>query len=986
MYDRTRLQPLTAFLGRVLPPLLALILAGLAYVPALAVHGLLATRAAGDSPFLLERVHQMSAALIAGHFPPRWMPDAAYGLGYPFWNYYSPLIFLVAGVIVVLGGGFVGAIKLSGLLCFLAAAAGAYVLARRTWGSRAAGFLASAAYTFAPYHLVNVYVRGDALAELAAYALFPWVLVALDHAARRHSAGATAALAIAFALLLVSHNVSALLFAPVILAYVIWKLLPDRLGRGARWRPRRDRAAPPGAPPAELVGSPSWRTALPAAVLRGMAVAERRLWPWRLTGRAAGAAAILGGLLLGAGLAAWFVLPAVFLERDAVQLAENTTGYFHYANHFRGLDLVDLAPLFDYSVGERSGAPTRIGLVQLILALLGLAAGLAWLRRSAAAQLPSELREPAPAATAPRGAIVFWAGVALIATWMITPLSKPVWDAVPLLAFAQFPWRWLSVQALALAMLTGLLAAGGLRPRWRWPLALGAAGILALAGMVALPIETLPVDDVTRPDLTAYELFTGNIGSTVRAEYLPAAVTPRPMSGVETISGHAGSPRSVQGPPLEAATLIRRQAVFQDWQVKLAGGAPATVAFPTLWFPGWTASINSGPPRQTGVIEGSGWLTVEIDPADCGPTGQCYISLTLGRSDARAIAEGLSLLALLVVLALLLVDRRRRWGWILLGLLLLVPALVLAARALPVGRSGGPVTMDLARTPYPHANPDGLRYGEARLVEAKLAPMLAAATTAGPLEGGGVAGQAPHLDAGDSLMVNLNWADAPPDLQVKASLVSPAEPGFGVPAVLVDAEQSSDATEALVLEVPPETAGGLYFVRLDVTQDDAPVPATSAEGYDLGTVYLGPVRVRAKPGQISAPPTFVAQMGDVTLHEITTAPQRTGDVDWLAVRMLWQATRPLARELMTSVRLIDRAGKTVVQEDKLPFYGYYPTTAWPAGELVGDQRWLALPEGVEAGDDYSIEVVLYDPATGEELGQGKAMDVVVRPSPPQPAH
>ncbi|MFQ5944969.1 MAG: hypothetical protein ACE5NC_01795, partial [Anaerolineae bacterium] len=38
-------------------------------------EGLINTRAGGDSPFLLVRVHQLTAALDAGVFPVRWMAD-----------------------------------------------------------------------------------------------------------------------------------------------------------------------------------------------------------------------------------------------------------------------------------------------------------------------------------------------------------------------------------------------------------------------------------------------------------------------------------------------------------------------------------------------------------------------------------------------------------------------------------------------------------------------------------------------------------------------------------------------------------------------------------------------------------------------------------------------------------------------------------------------------------------------------------------------
>ncbi|MBK8434623.1 MAG: hypothetical protein IPL28_26470 [Chloroflexi bacterium] len=68
--------------------LLALVVAVIAAWPLLSGEGLLNTRGGGDSPFLLQRLHQMETAVRDGHFPVRWMPDSNYGYGYPFYNYY----------------------------------------------------------------------------------------------------------------------------------------------------------------------------------------------------------------------------------------------------------------------------------------------------------------------------------------------------------------------------------------------------------------------------------------------------------------------------------------------------------------------------------------------------------------------------------------------------------------------------------------------------------------------------------------------------------------------------------------------------------------------------------------------------------------------------------------------------------------------------------------------------------------------------------
>jgi uncharacterized membrane protein len=99
--------------------------------PLLSEPGLLNTRGGGDSPFLLQRLHQLETALGDGHFPARWMRDANYGYGYPFFHYYAPLSLYVTAVFRFLGAGYVRAIHFSQLLGFLVAAAAAYRLGKR---------------------------------------------------------------------------------------------------------------------------------------------------------------------------------------------------------------------------------------------------------------------------------------------------------------------------------------------------------------------------------------------------------------------------------------------------------------------------------------------------------------------------------------------------------------------------------------------------------------------------------------------------------------------------------------------------------------------------------------------------------------------------------------------------------------------------------------------------------------------------------------
>jgi len=170
---------------------------------------------------LLVRLHQLVVNLRAGVFPARWMPDAAYGLGYPFFNFYASLPYYIAALFKLLGFGFISAIKLTQILGFLTAAASMYPLAKRLFHQEASAILAALAYTYAPYHLVNVYVRGDALSEFYAFVFYPLILWALLRLRDSFSVVNITCVALAYGALILTHNVSALIFSPVVVHYAL---------------------------------------------------------------------------------------------------------------------------------------------------------------------------------------------------------------------------------------------------------------------------------------------------------------------------------------------------------------------------------------------------------------------------------------------------------------------------------------------------------------------------------------------------------------------------------------------------------------------------------------------------------------------------------------------------------------------------------------------------------------------------------------------
>jgi hypothetical protein len=254
----------------------------------------------------------------AGELFPRWSPELAYGLGYPFFDFYGPLAFYAASALHLLGLPIVESIKATQLLGFVLCSTAMFGFARRHLGD-AGALVAAAAYGYAPYHIVNVYARGDSLGEFTAMALLPLVLWALERALAGSPRGALA-LALAFAALILSHNLSALLSGPLLALTALLTVLRTRSPRG--------------------------------------------LWFG------------LGGGLLAVALTCFYWLPALW-DRRYVHLEHVTTGYFDFRNHFLALSrLVQPSPLYDYGLdGTSDGAlPFQVGLAQALVALAGLAA------------------------------------------------------------------------------------------------------------------------------------------------------------------------------------------------------------------------------------------------------------------------------------------------------------------------------------------------------------------------------------------------------------------------------------------------------------------------------------------------------------------------------------------------------------------------------------------------------------------------------------
>ncbi|MCL6429773.1 MAG: hypothetical protein K6V36_02795 [Anaerolineae bacterium] len=870
-----------------LPGLLAaLALAAVAAWPLLSAPGLVNTRAGGDSPFLLLRVYEMQANLRAGALPARWMPHAAYGLGYPFFSYYAALPYYLAAILSLAGAGVLWAIKLTQLVGFLGAAAAMYALADELLDDPLAALLAAAAYTFAPFHVVNVYVRGDSLSEFYAfifYALIVWGAVRLR---RAPTVGNLAFLAVSYGALTVTHTVSAFIFSPLAGLVLVWAALT--------------------APRARL------RVFLMGAV----------------------------ALLLGAAMGAWYWLPAL-LERGLVSLGEMTTGYFHYSGHFRGRNLVQPGLLFDYTL-DGGHTPFAIGGLQAALVVGGLAViagSWVWRRR---------LR---------------WADLALVplvayAVWPITPSSAVAWESLPLLPMVQFPWRFLSIVALATALVAAVALSRLGWLRWLAPvLALG----LAVSALARLPVEPLPLreQDITVERLQLYEHVTSNIGSTVRAEYLPAAAVPRPFTSAALIRGEEYPPPAAGKGQLGEVRLLSAGPEWQVWEVTVES-AEAVAIFQTYDFAGWRATVDGAPAE---ILAGAANGRIALEMRE----GKHRVELSLGPTAVRAAAERASLIAMMAAAVLVVAGlwrSRRHWLRMLAvvavgGALLAGAALAgaLAARAAPAAGTLSTETMDYLQMPYLHPNPQGLAFGSSvRLAGYELAPRT--------------------VRPGERLYLRLHWqSDDPRPLTAVVRLTTASEAFLSSPPLAASEGPLAQVSEH-TFTVPPELAPGLALLAVEVRSPDGLLAAHTPRGTSLGTTYLSPVRVLAPEAAPDVPAQ--ARLGrHVDLLEGSVAEVREGV---LRVHVTWRPTAPLGQDYATSVRLWAPDGRQVpgAALDVQPRYGLYPTSLWAVDVPVADYYELRIPAGTPPGEGYQVELTLYDVQSLQPLGSVRLPPVALR--------
>jgi hypothetical protein len=173
-----------------------------------------------DGEWMVVRLSDFHRSFVSGQIPVRWAARLNYSFGYPVFNFLYPLSLYFGEFFHLLGFSFVWSIKLVFIFSFLFSALVMYLFAREFWGDPG-GLISAIFYAYAPYRFLDVYVRGS-IGEAVSFIFVPLVFWMIYKLSQRKNWLYVVIGAFGYAGLVMSHNIMAMIFTPILIAYLIF--------------------------------------------------------------------------------------------------------------------------------------------------------------------------------------------------------------------------------------------------------------------------------------------------------------------------------------------------------------------------------------------------------------------------------------------------------------------------------------------------------------------------------------------------------------------------------------------------------------------------------------------------------------------------------------------------------------------------------------------------------------------------------------------
>jgi len=471
---------------------------------------------------------------------PRWAALAHFAYGEPRFIFYPPASWVLGAMLSAI---FPWTIVVDIYIWVALAAAGVsmFLLARQ-WLDRRDATFAAILYAVNPYHLVIVYWR-SALAELLAASLLPLLLLLLLRAEEKgQRATVSLAMVLAAAWLINAPAAVMIHYSMALLLVII-----------------------------------AWQRRSPRVLLVGVAA-----------------------VVLGAALASFYLLPAVY-EQRWVNIAQAVSEGSRPLDNF----------LFVHTDDAEHDAFNRV-ISWIALAEIVVTLGAAWLARK---RLGRE-----------RELWYLLTGWAAVCATLMLPASNLLWNILPKLRFMQFPWRW----SLCLGVPFTLLIVFGVR-RWSWRAAIYVATLVVLA--FTWHHYQAPWWDNAGDLREIQDNMNSGAGSEGTDEYAPA--------------GDYSSPIDKEARRVKVDGSARAAIRVSDWGAEhklftAEMSAADNLALRLLNYPAWRVEVN-GQVVQTGTREGTGQMLVPVG------AGANRVEITFAHTWDRRVGGWISVIALILI-------------------------------------------------------------------------------------------------------------------------------------------------------------------------------------------------------------------------------------------------------------------------------------------------------------------------------------------------
>jgi hypothetical protein len=480
-----------------------------------------------DGEWMIIRSSAFHEALRDGQIPVRNMGRLNHEYGYPAATFLYPGYLYLTEPLIFAHLGFVNAIKIMFTVTMVVSGIFAYLWLAALFKKWPA-FIGAIVYLYTPYHLVDMYNRGS-LGELLALAVIPFILWNIERESLFFSA-------LGIGTLILSHNIMAALFLPVIFLY---------------------------------------------AIFRKKETIKKRVSSIGLS------------ILLGIGLAAFFWIPALFELHYTVF---NQTKISDWQNFF--------AP---YPV---------VGVISL--AILSGAIYLSITKR--------KLEH--------RGLFIFFTVAGTLSVFLSSSSSAFLWNVLPV-TFIQFPFRFLSVEIVAVAFLSAAL----LQTIKKKYLQI----IYYVIILIAMGMTIQVYLNHMNPSNKGEGFYTTNESTTTtRDEYMPIWVKVKPLERPEK------KIQAIKGAAEISTSVVNNKKILFTANVK----SDAIIEINKIYWPGWVAKIDNSP-TTISYTNPKGLMTIPVTK------GHHSIAITFQETPLRLTADSITAASLIGLLGFIFFQKRK---------------------------------------------------------------------------------------------------------------------------------------------------------------------------------------------------------------------------------------------------------------------------------------------------------------------------------------